>query len=127
MEAPKILVVDDEENARTMLKYFFTSKGYMVEAKESGEEALIAIKSALFDVALVDIMMPGMNGIEALEKIKTDPEIQNIPIVMLTNLSGENDMDLAKEKGAIDYWVKKDIKPKEMGKKINKILQPSSL
>jgi len=100
---------------------------FEVELAMGGENGVAKTRDWKPDIVLMDIMMPGMNGIEALEKIKTDPEIQNIPIVMLTNLSGENDMDLAKEKGAIDYWVKKDIKPKEMGKKINKILQPSSL
>lgn len=82
MEAPKILVVDDEENARTMLKYFFTSKGYMVEARESGDEALNAIKANAFDVALVDIMMPGMDGITLTKKIKELSE--EIPIIIMT-------------------------------------------
>ena len=82
METPKILVVDDEENARAMLKYFFTSKGYQVEAKESGEEALIAMKSILFDVALVDIMMPEMDGITLTKKIKELSE--ELPVIIMT-------------------------------------------
>ena len=70
----------------------------------------------------MDIMMPEMNGIEALEHIKSDPETADIPVVMLTNLSGMHDIELAKEKGAYAYWVKKDLKPKDIAQKIREIL-----
>ncbi|HLE48863.1 MAG TPA: response regulator [Patescibacteria group bacterium] len=123
----RVLIVEDEPLVARMYEKALAFDNFEVELAMGGENGVAKTRDWKPDIVLMDIMMPGMNGIEALEKIKTDPEIQNIPIVMLTNLSGENDMDLAKEKGAIDYWVKKDIKPKEMGKKINKILQPSSL
>ena len=123
----RVLIVEDEPLVARMYEKALAFDNFEVELAMGGENGVAKTRDWKPDIVLMDIMMPGMNGIEALEKIKTDPEIQNIPIVMLTNLSGENDMDLAKEKGAIDYWVKKDIKPKEMGKQLNKILQPSSL
>ncbi len=104
METPKILVVDDEENSRAMLKYFFTSKGYMVEAKESGEDALKAIKSTLFDVALVDIMMPGMNGITLTQKIKELPE--ELPVIIMTAHSDKDFILSALKMGVFDFKQK---------------------
>ncbi len=104
MEAPKILVVDDEENARTMLKYFFTSKGYSVGTAASGEEALNIIKNNVFDVAIVDIMMPGMNGITLTKKIKEMSE--DISIIIMTAHPDRNYILSALKEGVFDFQQK---------------------
>ena len=75
------------------------------------------------DLVLLDIMMPEPNGMEVLEKILADPKTKDIPVVMLTNLSGVHDAKLALSKGAVDYWVKKDAEPKKLGSKIREILE----
>ena len=104
MEALKILVVDDEENARTMLKYFFTSKGYRVETAASGDEALKAIKGNAFDVAIVDIMMPEMNGITLTKKIKELSE--ELPIIIMTAHPDKQYILSALKEGVFDFKQK---------------------
>ena len=104
METPKILVVDDEENTRVMLKEFFTGKDYRVETAASGEEALKAIKSDAFDVALVDIMMPGMNGITLTKKIK---ELSGeISIIIMTAHPDRDYILSALKEGVFDFKQK---------------------
>jgi CheY-like chemotaxis protein len=71
-------------------------------------------------------MMPEPDGMEVLEKIKNDPKTKHIPVVILTNLSGKHDSQLAYKNGADDYWIKCDIKPELLGKKINAYLTKTS-
>jgi len=71
---------------------------------------------------LLDIMMPKMNGIEVLEKLKADPETKVIPVVMLTNLAGQQDAELALSKGAVKYIVKSEYEPKQVADMVKEIL-----
>ena len=104
----KVLIVEDEPLVIRMYEKALTFEGFEVTSAIGGKKGIEATKKEKPDLVLMDIMMPEMNGIEALGEIKKDPEISAIPVVMLTNLSGEHDMELAKEKGATDFWVKKD-------------------
>jgi CheY-like chemotaxis protein len=122
----KVLIVEDEPLVARMYEKALTFDKFDVVTAIGGNNGIKACKEEKPDIVLMDIMMPEMNGIEALGLIKEDPEISDIPVVMLTNLSGVHDIELAKEKGAVDYWVKKDIKPREMGEKIEAILEGSS-
>jgi len=85
------------------------------------------VKNVTPDFVLLDIMMPEPDGIEVLEIVKTDPNTKHIPVVVLTNLSGKHDMQLALQKGANDYWVKCDFEPERLGKKINSFLTKASV
>ncbi|MBI5749525.1 MAG: response regulator [Nitrospinae bacterium] len=104
MDTPKILVVDDEENVRIMLKTFFTRKGYRVETAASGDEALKTIKGNAFDVALVDIMMPGMDGITLTKKIKDLSE--DLPIIIMTAHPDRDYVLSALREGVFDFKQK---------------------
>jgi CheY-like chemotaxis protein len=119
----KVLIVEDEPLVARMYEKALTFDGMDVSIAMGGESGIKKAREEKPDFILMDIMMPEMNGIEALEYIKNNPETANIPVVMLTNLSGDNDMELAKQKGAYDYWVKKDIKPRELAQKINEIIK----
>ncbi|OGM12195.1 hypothetical protein A2Z22_05200, partial [Candidatus Woesebacteria bacterium RBG_16_34_12] len=117
----KVLIIEDEPLVARMYEKALTFEKFEVICAVGGKDGIEEAKKNKPDIILMDIMMPEMNGIEALDIIKSDPVTSDIPVVMLTNLSGIHDMELAKEKGAEDYWVKKDIKPREMGEKIKKI------
>lgn len=118
----KVLIVEDEPLIARMYQKALSFDDFTVTIAIGGKEGIQKAKEEKPDIILMDIMMPEMNGIEALEQIRADPEISDIPVVMLTNLSGTHDVELGLSRGANAYWVKKDIKPHEVGKKIKEIL-----
>ncbi len=118
-----VLVVEDEKLVARMYEKALLSQDFDVKVSNSGSDGIRMAKEFKPDIIMMDIMMPGVNGIQALEAIKADPETQRIPVIMLTNLSGKNDADLAMSKGATEYWVKKDIDPSEYGDRLRTVLQ----
>ena len=118
----KVLIVEDEPLVARMYQKSLSFSDIDSEVAIGGLEGLNKAKKILPDLILLDIMMPEPDGMEVLEKLKEDPDTKNIPVVILTNLSGKYDSELAKEKGAVDYWVKKDAEPKELGRKIEELL-----
>ena len=81
---PKIMVVDDEESLRELVTAIFVSEGYEVVSAASGFECLEKIKAEKPDLVLMDMMMPGMSGREATEKIRQDPQTKSFKVVFLT-------------------------------------------
>jgi|SRR3990172_3320225 len=124
--AKVILIVEDEDIIARMYEKALKFDGYEVSIALGGREGLEKIKSARPDLILLDIMMPEPDGMEVLERIKSDPETKDIPVVVLTNLSGKHDAELALSKGANAYWVKSETEIKDLGKKITQILGPTS-
>lgn len=118
----KVLIVEDEVLVARMYEKTLKYDGFDVSIAIGGDEGLQKVKSEKPEIVLLDVMMPEPNGIQLLEKIKSDSETAGIPVIMLTNLSGKNDAELALGKGATDYWVKKDSEPKDLGKKIMEVL-----
>ena len=102
-----IAVVEDDESIREMLRYYFQSVGYTVRAYESGE-ALFAGEPGQPSPILyiLDIMLPGMDGLEILRRLREDRETSDIPVIMLTARTAEMDRVAGLESGADDYVVK---------------------
>lgn len=118
----KILIVEDEPLVARVYQKSLGFNNHEVVVALNGKEGLEKMRSERPDIVLLDVMMPEMNGMQVLEEANNDPEIKHIPIVMLTNLSGKHDAELAISKGAVEYWVKKDAKPLELGKRIEELL-----
>lgn len=100
----RILVVDDEEEVRNLLSRFFQKKNYDTLTADSGEAALATLQKEKVDAVLLDIRMPGLDGLEVLRRIRADNP--DLPVVMV---SGEDDEDVAKatlNEGAFDYVMK---------------------
>lgn len=104
MPAKKIMVVDDEEDVRLFLQDFLTERDLDVNSAGSGEEALEKIEKFLPHIVLLDIMMPGMDGLECLEKIKK--KYPQTTVIMITALKDENRIARATKLGAHNYIVK---------------------
>ena len=118
----KILIVEDDPLMSRMYQKIFKFEGFDVDFASDGEEGLEKIRATKPTLVLLDIMMPKMNGLEVLEKIKLDPETKAIPIIMLTNLAGTQDAEAALAKGAVKYIIKSENEPKTVVGMVKEIL-----
>lgn len=118
----KVLIIEDDPLMSRMYQKIFTFEGYEVELAVNGEEGLEKVKKDKPNLVLLDIMMPKMNGLQLLEKVKLDPETKSIPIVMLTNLAGQQDAETAMSKGAVKYIIKSEYEPKQVANMVKEIL-----
>lgn len=106
MARERILVVDDEEDILKLLDYNLTREGYKVSCVETGEAALIEAKKNLPDLILLDLMLPGVDGLDVCRILRADPATGRIPIVMLTAKGEETDIVTGLQLGADDYITK---------------------
>jgi len=83
MSGEKIIVVDDEENIRELVRYNLAREGYRVSTVGSGEEALKQARAQVPDLIILDLMLPGIDGLDVCRELKNDPKTAHIPIVML--------------------------------------------
>lgn len=109
----KILVVDDEEPIQELLRFNLEKEGYLVRVAKDGQEALKQVASDLPDLLVLDLMLPGMDGLEVCRKLRSNPKFQQIPIIMLTAKGEEIDKVLGLELGADDYMTK-PFSPREL-------------
>ena len=102
----KIYIVEDEPDIRETLKYNFSNEGFEVFTAPDGEEALSNIKKVLPDVLILDLMLPGVSGLDVCKSIRTDDDIRDMSIIMLTAKGEEIDRVIGFELGADDYVTK---------------------
>ena len=102
----RILVVEDEEEILELVTYNISREGYEVDRVTSGEDALVHVKGSTPDLVLLDLMLPGVDGLEVCKSIKSDPATSHIAIIMLTARSEEADIVTGLELGADDYVTK---------------------
>ena len=103
---PAILVVEDEDALATLLDYNLEKEGFSIEVCADGEEALVRIDESQPDLLVLDWMLPGVSGIEICRRLRQRPQTRNLPILMLTARSEENDRIRGLDTGADDYLVK---------------------
>ena len=92
MNRPLVLVVEDEADIRELVSYNLTKAGYQVTGVVTGEEALAAVETDPPDLVVLDLMLPGMDGLTVCRRLKKDPKTASIPIVMLTAKGEESDI-----------------------------------
>jgi len=102
----RIIIVDDEEHIVKMLDINVRAQGYESICAYSGKQALDAAVSQKPDIILLDVMMPGMDGIEVCQKLKSQPDTRTIPIIMVSAKSEEHDKIAGLQGGADDYVIK---------------------
>lgn len=118
----KILIVEDDSLVSQMYQDIFSFENYEVDIAMNGEQGLEKARQGKPTLILLDVMMPKMNGLQVLDKLKSDPEVQKIPVVMLTNLAGEQDAKTALLKGAVKYIIKSEYNPKQVTEMIKEII-----
>jgi two-component system phosphate regulon response regulator PhoB len=122
MANESILVVDDEEDVLELVRYNLDKSGYQVETASSGEEALAKARRKLPDLLILDLMLPGMDGLEVCKKLKNDAKTEGLPIIVLTAKGEETDIVTGLELGADDY-VTKPFSPKVLIARVRRILR----
>lgn len=106
MAKQSILVVEDEEDIRELISYNLAREGFKVSSVASGEAALKAVKTALPDLVLLDLMLPGLDGLEVCRQIRAHAASSRVPVLMVTAKGEEADVVTGLELGADDYIVK---------------------
>jgi CheY-like chemotaxis protein len=126
----KILLVEDDTILVEMYQAKFELEGHQVQVATNGEECLAILKEFLPELILLDILMPKLNGFHVLKEIKKQPDLRQIPVILLTNLGqAEVDMnqELAKALGVNDYLIKSHHTPDEVVSKVVKVLGHPSI
>ena len=122
MAHERILVVEDEEEILELLRYNLAKQGYRVSCAGRGEDALRMALADAPDLVLLDLMLPGMDGMEVCRRLRRDPATQAVPIVMLTAKGEESDVVAGLELGADDYLTK-PFSPRVLVARIRAVLR----
>jgi two-component system alkaline phosphatase synthesis response regulator PhoP len=122
MANESILVMEDEEDILELLKYNLGKEGYRVKAVGSGEEGLQAVQASLPQLILLDLMLPGVDGLEVCRRLKQDARTRPVPIVMLTAKGEEADIVTGLELGADDY-ITKPFSPRVLLARVRAVLR----
>ncbi len=117
-----VLVVDDERDILELVKYNLDKEGYRVTVVATGEDALAATRAKMPDLIVLDLMLPGVDGLEVCRRLKSDAKTRGIPIVMLTAKGSEADVVAGLELGASDY-VTKPFSPRVLTARIRAVLR----
>ncbi len=120
--AETILVVDDEQSSRALLEAILTEAGYRVEQADGGPPALARVSEAPPDLILLDLMMPGMTGLEVCRRLKQDPATSAVPVIVVTALGQLLNKEAALTSGADDF-VMKPVQPDEFRARVGAMLK----
>lgn len=120
--AKKIVLIEDEEDIVNLLKYYLDKEGYAVKSTGDGSEGLRLIKQERPDLLILDLMLPGMGGLEICRKLRSDSQTTAVPIIMLTAKGEETDKIVGLEMGADDYMTK-PFSPKELAARVKALLR----
>lgn len=121
MQGNKILVVDDEPNIVRSLTFVLNKGGYDVSFARDGEQAMTMIRDSKPNILILDVMMPNKSGYEVCNEIKSDPDLRDIHVVMLTAKGQDDDRETALSQGA-DEYISKPFSPIKILARVKEIL-----
>ena len=122
----KILLVEDEKEIRELYALYLTDMGYTVISAEDGNVALQKALAEDWDLMLLDIMLPGQDGIQVLKMIKANERLRDKPVIALTNLNVESVINEIFDLGADGFLVKSEITPDKIVSEVETVLQKYS-
>lgn len=118
-----ILIVEDDKFLRELISQKLVKEGYKISSAVDGEEGLNKIKEEKPGLVLLDLILPGIDGFEVLSKMKGDPSLAQIPVIILSNLGQKEDVERGLKMGAVDYLIKAHFTPGEIIEKMKNILK----
>jgi len=121
--AKKILVVEDDKFLRELITQKLLKEGYDISEAVDGEKGIESVQKEKPDLVLLDLILPGIDGFEVLSRVKSDPILAKIPVIILSNLGQKDDIERGLKIGAADYLIKAHFTPAEIIEKVNKILK----
>lgn len=122
MQKPRLILVEDEEDIAALIKLQADIQGYQLHVEVDGLNGLLAIERERPDLVILDVMLPGQNGLDVCRKIKSNPDLKGIPVLMISAKSEEVDQILGLELGADDF-VGKPFSPKVLFSRIKAVLR----
>ena len=118
-----ILIIEDDKFLRELITKKLLKEGYETSGAVDGEEGIKKVKEEKPDLVLLDLILPGIDGFEVLSKMKDDPGLSLIPVIILSNLGQKDDVERGFKLGAIDYLIKAHFTPGEIIEKIKTALK----
>lgn len=127
MKTKKLIIIDDEPDILEIYSVTLSQAGYKVFTAKNGKIGREMIEKILPDLVLLDVVMPVEDGFDVLKKMKNNPMLAKIPVILLTNLTNEEDKEEGFKLGTNDYLVKAQYSPKRLLKKIDKFFLARNL
>lgn len=112
--AARILYIEDESFFANTISGKLEAHGFSVDTAKDGKAGLEALQKNQYDLVLLDLILPELDGFQVLEAVQRDPKLQRVPVVVLSNLSAEGDKEKARELGAQQFYVKINSTPNEV-------------
>ncbi|PIS34360.1 MAG: response regulator [Parcubacteria group bacterium CG08_land_8_20_14_0_20_43_9] len=122
-----ILIIEDDKFLRELISRKLLSDGFKIEEAIDGEEGLRKIEEVKPDLILLDLILPGLDGFEVLERIKDNPSTSAVPVLILSNLGQRDEIERGLKLGAVDFLVKAHFTPEEIVDKIKIIFEKRPL
>ena len=126
MSGQKVVVIEDEPDIQEVIEYNLSREGFRVLTASTGDEGVRRVVKEAPDLVLLDLLLPGLDGIEVCRKLKMDPVTQKIPIIMVSAKGEESDIVLGLGVGADDY-ISKPFRPKELIARVRAVLRRTAL
>ena len=123
MQSKTILVIEDDKFLRELISRKLIGEGFDVLEAVDGEEGIKKIKEGKPDLVLLDLILPSIDGFEILTRVRDDPEVSSIPVIILSNLGQREEVEKGLKLGAIDYLIKAHFTPGEIIEKIKNVLK----
>ena len=120
----RIVVADDDVDIRELVEFKLSTLGHDVVAVSDGAAAVDACQAQRPDLAVLDVMMPGVSGLDAIRAIRADPALADLPVILLTARAHENDVETGLDAGADDY-ITKPFSPRELASRVHALLSRS--
>jgi len=122
MAEKTILIVEDDKFLRALIIKKLIQGDFKISEAVDGEEGIKKVKEGKPDLVLLDLILPGIDGFEVLNRMKKDPDLTNIPVIILSNLGQKEEIERGLKAGAVDYLVKAHFTLTEIIEKVRKAL-----